>query len=402
MLPMTSNIANDFCKSPELDRPDLVSQLQMYSLLESDVDVKGRAYEEIVGSNLRGDRGEFFTPRNVCEMAVAMLDPGEKDLILDPACGTGGFLITAMNHVIRKIQDAELKKWKGNIARANNPIRERIKRYASRYIVGLDFNPELVKATKMNMVMNNDGAGGLFQANSLESVSQWSEELRARKLLGKIGMIFTNPPFGSKIPISDPSILEQFDLGHAWKYDEESDVWEKQERLQKSQPPEILFIERCVAFLKEGGRCALVLPDGILGSPGLGYVRDWIIRKTRVLASIDLHPDAFQPHVSVQTSLLVLEKKTEELVKLEAAVAKLNDYNVFMALANHIGHDKRGNKTYVRDKHGNEIVEEREKQVVEWDDGERTLTAQRVLEKVPDDNTQQIAQNFRSWLSQQD
>lgn len=73
----------------------LVGQLQMYSLLESDIDVKGRAYEEIVGSNLRGDRGEFFTPRNICRMAVAMLDPGEKKLILDPACGTGGFLITA-------------------------------------------------------------------------------------------------------------------------------------------------------------------------------------------------------------------------------------------------------------------------------------------------------------------
>ena len=85
----------------------LVSQLQMYSLLESDIDVKGRAYEEIVGSNLRGDRGEFFTPRNICRMAVAMLDPSEKQVVLDPACGTGGFLITAMNHVIEKIRAAE-------------------------------------------------------------------------------------------------------------------------------------------------------------------------------------------------------------------------------------------------------------------------------------------------------
>mgnify|MGYP005851205487 CR=1 FL=1 len=380
----------------------LVSQLQMYSLLESDVDVKGRAYEEIVGSNLRGDRGEFFTPRNICEMAVAMLDPNEKDLILDPACGTGGFLITGMNHVIRKIWDAEMKKW-GNASRANQPIRDRIKRYASRYIVGLDFNPELVKATKMNMVMNNDGAGGLFQANSLEQPSQWSDDLRKRKLLGKVDLIVTNPPFGSKIPISDPSILEQYDLGHAWRYEGETDTWNKQDGvLQKSQPPEILFIERCVAFLKPGGRCALVLPDGILGSPGFGYVRDWIIRHTKVLASIDLHADTFQPHVSVQTSLLVLEKKTDELIALETAAKQLNDYEIFMALANHIGHDKRGNKTYVRDKHGNEIIEEQTRQTVEWDDGDRLLKSQRVLEKVPDDNTQQIAQNFRAWLKQQE
>jgi type I restriction enzyme M protein len=88
----------------------LVSQLQMYSLLESDIDVKGRAYEEIVGSNLRGDRGEFFTPRNICKMAVTMLDPDEKQLVLDPACGTGGFLITAMNHVIAKVAYAEYNK----------------------------------------------------------------------------------------------------------------------------------------------------------------------------------------------------------------------------------------------------------------------------------------------------
>jgi type I restriction enzyme M protein len=101
----------------------IVSQLQMYTLLDSDVDVKGRAYEEIVGSNLRGDRGEFFTPRNICRMAVQMLDPGEKQLVLDPACGTGGFLITAMHHVIAKIEAEERLKWKNNLEAARKSIR---------------------------------------------------------------------------------------------------------------------------------------------------------------------------------------------------------------------------------------------------------------------------------------
>ena len=201
----------------------LVSQLQMYSLLESDVDVKGRAYEEIVGSNLRGDRGEFFTPRNICQMAVAMLDPGEKQLILDPACGTGGFLITAMNHVIEKIRDAEQKKHKGNFDRAHDSIRSRIQKFAAKFIVGIDFNPELVKASKMNMVMNNDGAGGLYQANSLENPALWSIELHDRELMGTVDLLFTNPPFGSKIPITDPAILEQFELGRNWSYDKNSD-----------------------------------------------------------------------------------------------------------------------------------------------------------------------------------
>lgn len=381
----------------------LVSQLQMYSLLESDVDVKGRAYEEIVGSNLRGDRGEFFTPRNICRMAVEMLDPGEHDLVLDPACGTGGFLITAMNHVIEQIRSVELKKWKGDLNRAQEPIRARIQRYAQRLMVGLDFNPELVKASKMNMVMNNDGAGGLHQANSLENPAVWADELRRRNLLGKVDLLFTNPPFGSKIPVTDPAILEQYDLGHAWSYDKASDRWEKQASgLLRSQPPEILFIERCVQFLRPGGRCAIVLPDGILGSPGLGYVREWILRHTRVLASIDLHPDTFQPHVSIQTSVLVLQRKDPELVRLEQAAGKMNDYRVFMAVANHIGHDKRGNRTYVRDLHGNEVVQEIDRSLLEYVDGIPVYKTQRVQEKVVDDNTLRIAQEFRRWLSEQD
>lgn len=380
----------------------IVSQLQMYSLLESDIDVKGRAYEEIVGSNLRGDRGEFFTPRNICQMAVAMLDPGERQLILDPACGTGGFLITAMNYVIEKIRTTEIGKW-GDVERAETAISQRVQRFAKSYIVGLDLNPNLVKASKMNMVMNNDGAGGLFQANSLKIPGTWDDDLRARKIMGKVDLLFTNPPFGSKIPIDEPSILENYDLGHAWNYDADDDTWLMTDAVQKSQPPEILFIERCVKFLKPGvGRCAIVLPDGILGSPGLGYVREWILRNTRVLASIDLHPDTFQPHVSVQTSVLVLQRKTQEEMAIEEAAGRFNDYQVFMAVADHIGHDKRGNVTYVRDKSGNEIVEEIEEQTKEYEDGRPIYKRQRSQKKVVDDNTLQIAQAFRKWLSEQD
>ena len=381
----------------------LVSQLQMYSLLESDVDVKGHAYEEIVGANLRGDRGEFFTPRNICNMVVAMLDPEENQIILDPACGTGGFLTAAMNHVIEKIRRGEQKRWGNDIERAETTIRQRVSRYADKFIIGIDFNPNLVKATKMNMVMNNDGSGGLFQANSLTSPAIWEDALRERKLMGNVDLIVTNPPFGSKIPVDDPAILEKFDLGHVWSYKAESDEWIKTTAVQKSQPPEILFVERCVRFLKPGtGRLAMVLPDGILGTPGLGYVREWILTNTRVLASIDLHPDAFQPHVSIQTSILVLERKSDKDIDLERAAGRKPDYQVFMAVANHVGHDKRGNRTYVRDPQGNEIVEEIEEMTVEYIDGKKGYTPQKIQRKVSDDNTLQIAQAFRIWLSEQD
>jgi len=203
-------------------------------------------------------------------MAVAMLDPHEKSYILDPACGTGGFLITAMNHVIEKIHSAELAKWAGKIDRAERAARERIKRFAENHIVGIDLNPNLVKATKMNMVMNNDGAGGLYQGNSLRNPATWDEQLRDRNLMGKVDLLFTNPPFGSKIPIDEPAILEKYDLGHAWTYSKEYDSWTKTNAIQKSQPPEILFIERCVRFLRPGtGRLAMVLPDG-MDHPGWG------------------------------------------------------------------------------------------------------------------------------------
>lgn len=375
----------------------------MYSLLESDIDVKGRAYEEIVGSNLRGDRGEFFTPRNICRMAVAMLDPSEKQLVVDPACGTGGFLITAMNHVIEKIRVVEMAKWGNKIERAEKAIRERVRKFAENYMVGIDFNPELVKASKMNMVMNNDGSGGLYQGNSLEAPSTWDTELHARNLIGSVDILFTNPPFGSKIPVTEPAILDRYDLGHVWSYDKETDRWQKTQAVQKSQPPEILFIERCVKFLRPGtGRAAIVLPDGILGSPGLGYVREWILRNTRVLASVDLHADTFQPFVSIQTSVLILQRKADDVIAVETAANRLNDYPVFMAVANHVGHDRRGNINYVRDKFGNEIVEEVEEKIKEWEDGTLVYRTQTTRKKVLDDNTLQIAQEFRAWLSEHD
>jgi type I restriction enzyme M protein len=224
-----------------------------------------------------------------------------------------------------------------------------------------------------------------------------------RNLLGRVDILMTNPPFGSKIPVDEPTILEKFELGHVWTYEEASDEWRMTDAVQKSQPPEILFIERCVRFLKPGtGRAAIVLPDGILGAPGLGYVREWILTNARVLASVDLHPDTFQPHVSIQTSVLVLQRKSDEELALEKASKRKRDYQVFMAVGNHVGHDKRGNKTYVRDAIGNEIVEEIEETVKEYENGQPIYKKQKTQQKVLDDNTLQIAQAFRTWLYEQD
>lgn len=155
----------------------IVAQLQMYSLLESDVDVKGHAYETIVGSNLRGDKGQFFTPRNMCHMMVRMVDPSENDVILDPAMGTCGFLVTAMNYVLEKIGNSVDASGRSKTAKQEALI-ARKREFLSKHIVSIDFDPILVRASKMNMVMNNDGTGQLFHANSLEPFSGFEPKLQ--------------------------------------------------------------------------------------------------------------------------------------------------------------------------------------------------------------------------------
>ncbi|GAP78595.1 type I restriction-modification system, DNA-methyltransferase subunit M [Brachybacterium sp. SW0106-09] len=376
----------------------VVTQLQQFSLLESDVDVKGKAYEEVVGSNLRGDRGEFFTPRNVVQMMVDMVDPDDDTLILDPACGTGGFLIAAMNHVVKRVRN-EVKNSGRQKGAQDEAIRTRVYDFLRNKLVGIDFNPNLVRATKMNMVMNNDGSGGLYQANSLAPNATWGDDLRKRDLLGQVDVILTNPPFGSKIPIDHPAILSQFDLGHNWTYVEEEDRWDRGPDTT-SRPPEILFIERCVELLKPGtGIAAMVLPDGILGTPGLGFVRQWLLQNTQILASVDMHPDTFQPGTSVQTSVLVVRRKSEQEIRLEYASGSPADYPVFMAVCDHIGHDKRGVATYVRDDEGFEVLSNVPDAVTSTTDGEERAHTSR--ERVRDDNTTLISAAFREWRKDQ-
>lgn len=396
----------------------IVSELQKYSLLNTNIDIKGKAYEEIVGANLRGDRGEFFTPRNIMKMVVEMINPTIQEHVLDSSCGTGGFLVNAMTHVISSLEEqfsAEIGKpkneWDNDSLRA---YQDRIADMAKTNYFGFDINPDLVKATKMNMVMNNDGSGNILQTNSLLPPHEWSDDFRLKlaealgidkasirnhTTLGFFEVIVTNPPFGSKIPIKDENILKQFELAHIWENKGKSGVWEMTKRLQSSVPPEILFIERCIQFLKPGGRLGIVLPDSILGSPGLGYIREWLIRNTRIIASLDLHADTFQPHNGTQTSVLFLQKKTQEQMDKEEKSGKMADYNIFMAMVEKIGHDKRGNPLFKRDIEGNEILVPDPNNIVVMGNtagGNVTASLER-QKKLEDDQTPEIPKIFAKW-----
>lgn len=370
----------------------IMGELQKYSLLTTNIDIKGKAYEEIVGANLRGDRGEFFTPRNVMKMVVEMINPGPDDKILDSSCGTGGFLVQALTHVFERLEFKYLEEYgpKSNWDdRVKESFRDKQKEIAKKNFYGFDINPVLVKATKMNMVMNNDGNGNVLPINSLVPPHEWNLETKKRlaealgvdetalanhKSIGQFDIIVTNPPFGSKNPVEDRNTLDQYDLG----------------RNAKKVPPEILFIERCTQFLKPGGRMGIVLPDSILGAPSLSHVRKWIMRHHKIIASIDLHEDTFQPGCGVQTSILVLQKKTPEEFQLELNNGCMADYDIFMAIIDSMGHDKRGNPVFKRDADGNVILFP---ETASHDDGiDRSREVKRL-----DDQTLDVPPAFREW-----
>lgn len=388
----------------------VVTQLQGYSLLASPVDVKGVAYEEIVGSNLRGDRGEFFTPRNACRMAVTMLDPQPDERILDPSCGTGGFLITGMNHAVAEIDRTEREQWvnpsNGTDAERQELFRRRVE-YLSESVFGIELNPALVRAAKMNMVMNNDGSGGLWQANTLETPHRWPRELRERVSLGSIDVIVSNPPFGANIPVDAEDILAQYDLAARWDQDDDG-TWSIRHDnhgnrvLQKSQPPEILFIERALQLLKPGtGRMAMVIPNGILNNPGNAYIRHWILQKAQVLAVVDMQRELFQPNNDTQTSMVLMRR----LFPHEESQAEKEglDYPLFMAVAEKIGHDKRGNVIWRQMPDGTDALVKRVDTITEIDQdtGDEILREVEITERQVDDELPEVAEAYHEWLEEQ-
>ena len=383
----------------------IVSELAKYDFTRTDVDAKGVAYQELVGVNLRGDRGQYFTPRGVVKLVVEMLDPKESETLLDPACGTGGFLVATLGHMLKKFrEEQDTQPGNENTTEFLN-VHKRLKEFAAANVFGADFDPFLIRAAQMNMVLAGDGRGHIYNINSLEfPLGQLADLPSAKKEipLGSVDIIATNPPFGSDIPITDNHILEQYELAHTWEPDGEGG-FRNTGTAKSSVAPEILFIERCIKWLKPGtGRMGIVLPDGVLGNPAAEYIRWWIMRETQVLSSVDLPVEAFiaEANVNILTSLLFLRRKSEEEKRTEA-LGGTEEYPVFMAVADKVGFDRRGNKLYKRTPDGEEIVEP--KQYIEririgGRFVERTLTRS---EKIEDNDLPVIAEKYREFLKEQ-
>lgn len=382
----------------------IVSELAKYDFTRTDVDAKGVAYQELVGVNLRGDRGQYFTPRGVVKLVVEMLDPKESESLLDPACGTGGFLVATLGHMLKKFREEQKTQAGSESTTEFLNVHERLKEYAAANVFGADFDPFLIRAAQMNMVLAGDGRGHIYNINSLEFPLGHLADLPGAKReipLGSVDIIATNPPFGSDIPITDKHILEQYELAHNWEPDGEGG-FRNTGTPKGSVAPEILFIERCIKWLKPGtGRLGIVLPDGVLGNPAAEYIRWWIMRETQVLASVDLPVEAFiaEANVNILTSLLFLRRKSEEEKRAEA-LGGVEEYPVFMAVADKVGFDRRGNKLYKRTPDGEEILEprqftERFHRKSGW--VERTLTRQ---EKIEDNDLPVIAAKYREFLKE--
>ncbi len=297
----------------------VVELLQGISLARTELDIKGEAFEHFLGGVFRQAMGQYFTPRPIVKFMVDILEPNEDDKVIDPACGSGGFLLYALDSVKKHLENSL----------SSRDALDRWKDFALYQLFGIEINSQLARVSMMNMIIHEDGHSNIENNDALDDTSKFHPRRDIR--LGKYSLLLTNPPFGAVIKLREHNYLKEYELG-------------AKERPRNRQNTEILFIERCLDYLKPGGRIGIVLPDGILTNSSNQYVRDFISERTQVLAVVSLPQTAFRrPHAKggggagsgVKASLVFLRKKKE-------GEQLPNNYPIFMALAEHIGYDSTG------------------------------------------------------------
>ncbi len=338
----------------------IVEKLQKFNLSATGDDVKGLAFEQFLGQTFRGNLGQYFTPRPVVEFMVGLLNPQEGELVCDPTAGSGGFLINAFEHVRGQIEadinrqkdeqklaiealglpeDEEIKRIEAAFAKLNRELvihpeagkpSTRLSRLSSDCIFGTDAEATAARTAKMNMIMHGDGHGGIHYHDGLLDINGIFR--------GRFDVVLSNPPFGSTVGEDQlvgsteqtrvPTEQEYLDrstarYGAAWEAahqrmekaaaDETKilDLFETG-RGKPARPTELLFLERIVELLRPGGRAGIVLPDGNLNNPSLGWLRRWAEGRARLLAVVSLPPETFVgAKASVKASLVFLQRFTE-------------------------------------------------------------------------------------------
>jgi type I restriction enzyme M protein len=303
----------------------LVSHMEGVSFSKTDLDTKGVAFEQFMDGFFKGDFGQYFTPREIIAFAVEMMRPKADDLVLDPACGSGGFLLYALDRVRQDASDyhdpesiEHYKHWHD---------------FAEKRLFGIEINDEIARVAKMNMILHDDGHGNIAGEDALDR----PEAIRKRTgnngfQEGRFDLVLTNPPFGAQVNLTERPYLPDFDLGN------QEDAKGKR-KPRKNQKTEILFMERVWHFLKPGtGRAAIVLPDGILTNSSLQYARDFLLERFQLLAVVSLPQSAFAHFgAGVKASLVFLRRRAE-------GEEPKDDEAVFMAAPEKIGYDATGRK----------------------------------------------------------
>ncbi|PJE81037.1 type I restriction endonuclease subunit M [Candidatus Pacearchaeota archaeon CG10_big_fil_rev_8_21_14_0_10_32_42] len=294
---------------------NVVEHLQELAINKIDLDTKGVAFERFMEDFFKGKMGQFFTPREIINFCVEMMNPERSDLVIDPACGSGGFLLNTLDRV-RKYAESnydEKEAW------------EHWHKFAMNNLFGVEINDQIARVCKMNMIIHDDGHTNIISTDSLKNVEEITKQHKGFKK-NQFDILLTNPPFGAVVKSTEKDYLDKYELGKG----------------KKNQKTEILFIERCIDFLKPNGKMAIVLPDGILTNSSLQYVRDLLMEKSQILAVVSLPQFAFTHFgAGVKSSLVFVRKKKEN--------EKTGNYPIFMAIAEHIGYDATGRKDTIND-----------------------------------------------------
>lgn len=305
----------------------VVGELQNFCLIESERDIIADAFETFIGYSLKGAQGQFFTPRNVIKLMVEIINPQPNELLIDPACGTGGFLVESLRHIWKVLdKQAEDYGW-SDLALNEEKLSSAIK-----CIKGLEKDDFLSKVAKAYMAILGDGKGGIFCEDSLKLPSEWKPTTRQQINLDKFDVLLANPPFGKDIKVKGEEKLKQFDLAYNWK--KEINTFSKTNKIKKEETIQILFIERSLKLLKDGGRMGIVLPETFFHAPKSRYVLHYMLKNNNVTWMLDLPHNTFRPHNNAKCVVIMLEKNRPQQAQIN------------MAVAEEIGHDHQGKEIY--------------------------------------------------------
>lgn len=313
------NVFNEDIISPPEKLLTVVNHLQGINLSKTDLDTKGVAFERFMEDFFKGKQGQYFTPREIVNFIVDISDFDNNSRILDPACGSGGFLLYSLDKIRKRATEYYAEGTAENYKFWHD--------FASNNLFGIEVNEKIARVAKMNMILHDDGHTNVIGFDALEKFSKM-QELNQKFRKDSFDLIVTNPPFGAVIKKEEKDYIGDFFLGKT-----------KNGKAKDTQKSEILFIERCWEFLKpETGKIAIILPDGILTNTTQKYVRDFILEKFQIEAVFSIPQVTFLHYgAGVKSSIFVLRKK--------GADERVKDYEIFMSVINLVGYDATGRHT---------------------------------------------------------